>query len=362
MGGEEKKFVEEAFATNWIAPIGPNLNGFETDINNYLGSDVHTAGLSSGTSAIHLALITLGVSKGDIVLVQSFTFCGSTNPINYVGAEPVFIDSEKDTWNMCPQALEDALKLYGRKVKAIIPVHLYGMPYKVDEISELSKKYKVPIIEDAAEALGSSYNSQRCGTFGDISVLSFNGNKIITTSGGGAFVSKNRSYTKKAKFLSTQARDEAHHYQHSTIGYNYRMSNVVAGIGRGQMKVLDVRIKQRRSNNLKYREYFKAINSVKFQNEPDNRYFSNFWLTSIQIDLNENVNREKIRISLLEDNIETRPLWKPMHLQPIHKKNKFVGKGVCELLYNNGICLPSGSNLSDSDFERIFYSLEKVFR
>lgn len=363
MGGEEKKFVDEAFATNWIAPIGPNLDGFETDINNYLGSDVQTAGLTSGTSAIHLALITLGVSKGDIVLVQSFTFCGSSNPVNYVGAESVFIDSERDTWNMCPQALEDALKIYGKKVKAIIPVHLYGMPYQVEEITRLSNKYRVPIIEDAAEALGSSYSDQRCGTFGDISVLSFNGNKIITTSGGGAFVSKNVSYVNQAKFLSTQARDTAPHYQHSSIGFNYRMSNIVAGIGRGQMEVLHERVDQRRRNNIRYREFFKNVESISFQNEPDKNYFSNYWLTSILIDQDSlnGISNEVIRKHLDSENIESRPLWKPMHLQPVHHKSKFIGNGECEILFKQGICLPSGSNLTDVEFERIFTAINNLF-
>lgn len=363
LGREELTHVHQAFETNWIAPVGPNLNGFEKDISSYLNNDVHTAALISGTSAIHLGLISLGISKGDIVLVQSFTFCGSSNPVSYVGAEIIFIDSEEETWNMCPNALEDALKLNGSRVKAIIPVHLYGMPYMVDEITELSNKYGVPIIEDAAEALGSTYKGMKCGTFGDIAALSFNGNKIITTSGGGAFVSKNKSFVEKAKFLSTQARDEAPHYQHSTIGFNYRMSNVVAGIGRGQMKVLDKRVRARRENNNRYREYFKSIEGIRFQNEPTENYFSNFWLTSILIDPNKTngITSERIRLALEEKNIESRPLWKPMHLQPIHKGKNLIGKGTCNDLFVKGLCLPSGSNLTKGEFERIFDCLDKLF-
>ena len=364
MGGAEKEYVNKAFDSNWIAPIGPNLDGFESDINSYLGEEIDSVNLISGTAAIHLALICLGVKKNDIVLIQSFTFCGSSNPVEYVGATPVFIDSEKETWNICPSALEDALKLYGNKVKAIIAVHLYGMPYKVNEITLLSKKYNVPIIEDAAEAMGSSYENQKCGTFGDIGILSFNGNKIITTSGGGAFVSRNKVYTNQAKFLSTQARDEAPHYQHSTVGFNYRMSNVAAGIGRGQMEVLNLRVNQRRANNSLYREYFKNIEGVNFQEEPDSHFFSNYWLTSILIDSEKRNkhNREKIRLALESHNIESRPLWKPMHLQPLHKGRDFIGKGVCDNLFEKGLCLPSGSNLTEEDFDRIFNCFDSIFK
>lgn len=362
MGDNEFKYVENAFKTNWISPVGPNIDSFETSISNFLG-DVNSCVLTSGTSSIHLALKILGIKKGDIVLVQSFTFCGSTNPVEYIDADIVFIDSENETWNMCPESLEKALKEHGKKVKAIIPVHLYGMPYKVDEIITLSKKYSVPIIEDAAEALGSKYKGSNCGTFGDISALSFNGNKIITTSGGGALISKTKSYVEKAKFLSTQARDPAPYYQHSEIGYNYRMSNVLAGIGLGQMEVLLERVSQRRSNNKKYREFFSKIPGVTFQNEPTKDYYSNFWLTSILIDskLTNGITNDKVRIELENHNIESRPLWKPMHLQPLYCNSEFYGSGVCESLFKNGLCLPSGSNLSEKDFERIFTVLESIF-
>ena len=363
IGDNEINYVKSAFETNWIAPIGPNIENFEKSISRFLG-EINTCVLSSGTSALHLALVMLGITKEDIVLVQSFTFCGSTSPIKYVGAIPVFIDSEKDTWNMCPEALEKALKKHGSNVKAIIPVHLYGMPYQVDQITILSKKYSVPIIEDAAEALGSKYGENYCGTFGEISALSFNGNKIITTSGGGALVSKNIEYVNKAKFLSTQARDNAVHYQHSEIGFNYRMSNVLAGIGIGQMEVLGQRIKQRRDNNKKYRDFFKHIEGVEFQTEPSSDYYSNYWLTSILInpELTGGIEREDIRIALEKENIESRPLWKPMHLQPIYKGSEFYGDGVCEKLFENGLCLPSGSNLTSLEFERIFKVLERVFK
>ncbi len=287
MGGSEQNYVNEAFASNWIAPLGPNVNGFERDISNYIAdsNQFQTAALISGTAALHLALRMLNVGKDDVVMVQSFTFCGTTNPVSYQGAELVFIDSELDTWNMCPLALKDALEYYkNRSVKAIMPVHLYGMPAKMDEIQQIAVDYNVPVIEDAAEALGSKFNNQSCGTFGEMAALSFNGNKIITTSGGGALVSKNKHYIDQARFLATQARDEAPHYQHSQIGYNYRMSNIVAGIGRGQMEVLDERVAQRRANNQRYREFFTGFDGITFQTEPDTDYYSNYWLTAILID------------------------------------------------------------------------------
>jgi dTDP-4-amino-4,6-dideoxygalactose transaminase len=364
MGGTEEKYVKEAFDTNWIAPLGPNVDGFENDISNYLNNESHTAALVSGTAAIHLALRILNLEQGDVVMVQSFTFCGTTNPVSYQGAELVFIDSEPETWNMCPNALEDALNAYkDRSVKAIIPVHLYGMPAKMDEIKMLANKFNVAIIEDAAEALGSSYKDQKCGTFGDMAALSFNGNKIITTSGGGALVSRDKEYIDKVRFLSTQARDQAPHYQHSQIGYNYRMSNIVAGIGRGQMQVLDQRVAQRRANNKRYRDFFSTIPGVSFQNEPNMDYFSNYWLTSILIDPNETggITREDIRLALEAENIESRPLWKPMHMQPVYQGSKFFGNGICERLFENGLCLPSGSNLTEAEFDRIFDALSKMF-
>lgn len=367
MGGSEEKYVKEAFNTNWVAPLGPNVNYFEEDISSYLGSpnEYHTAVLTSGTAALHLALRMLNVGKGDIVMVQSFTFCGTTNPVSYQDAEIVFIDSEVDTWNMCPVALKKALDHYKDKsVKAIVPVHLYGMPAKIDKIQEIAKEFKVPVIEDAAESLGSKFNNQNCGTFGDMAALSFNGNKIITTSGGGALVSRDLNYIKQARFLATQARDEAPHYQHSQIGFNYRMSNIVAGIGRGQMEVIDLRVEQRRANNKRYRQFFNGIEGITFQTEPNSDYFSNYWLTAILIDpaFTGGISREDVRLMLDKENIESRPLWKPMHLQPVYEGSKFFGSGVCEQLFEQGLCLPSGSNLNEDEFKRIFNALGKIFK
>jgi dTDP-4-amino-4,6-dideoxygalactose transaminase len=367
MGGTEVKYVKEAFDTNWVAPLGLNVNQFETAISESLSSSrpYHTAVLTSGTAALHLALRMLDVEAGDIVMVQSFTFCGTTNPVSYQGAEIVFIDSESDTWNMCPEALAQAMTDYhGKNIKAIIPVHLYGMPAKMNQIQAIADQYQVPVIEDAAEALGSTLNRQACGTFGLMSALSFNGNKIITTSGGGALVSKHKDYIDRARFLATQARDEAPHYQHSQIGYNYRMSNIVAGIGRGQMEVLEERVAQRRANNQRYREFFKDIDGVSFQTEPDSNYFSNYWLTAILIDplLTGGINREDVRIALNAENIESRPLWKPMHKQPVYEGSKFYGSGFCEKLFELGLCLPSGSNLTDNEFDRIFEVISRIFK
>jgi dTDP-4-amino-4,6-dideoxygalactose transaminase len=366
MGGTEEKYVKEAFNTNWVAPLGPNVNQFEAAISESLSSFIqhHTAALTSGTAALHLALRMLNVALGDIVMVQSFTFCGTTNPVSYQGAEIVFIDSEPETWNMCPDALAMAMAEYqGKKVKAIIPVHLYGMPAKMDQIQAIADQYQVPVIEDAAEALGSTFNGQACGTFGLMSALSFNGNKIITTSGGGALVSRNKDYIDRARFLATQARDEAPHYQHSQIGYNYRMSNIVAGIGRGQMEVLAERVKKRRANNQRYRDFFKDIIGTTFQTEPNINYYSNYWLTAILIDpaLTGGISREDVRLALDAENIESRPLWKPMHMQPVYEGVKFYGSGVCKKLFEQGLCLPSGSNLTEEEFDRVFLALRKIF-
>ena len=352
MGGSEQKYVQEAFDTNWVAPLGPNVNEFENSLENYLNEDSHIAALSSGTAAIHLALILLGVSRGDEVLCQSFTFSASANPIVYQGATPVFIDSELETWNMCPEQLEIAILhriKHGKKPKAIIAVHLYGMPYNVAKISALGEKYEIPIIEDSAEAIGSSVNSKKCGTFGGFSILSFNGNKIITTSGGGALISKNKEHKDAAIFLATQARDNAPHYQHSQIGYNYRMSNIVAGIGRGQLEVLNDRVIARRSNFEFYKTNTKN-SDFKFLEEPEG-YYSNRWLTCI---LTPSFKiREKIRLSLEQENIESRPLWKPMHLQPIFKNCLNFLNGNSEQLFNTGLCLPSGSNITENELHRI---------
>jgi dTDP-4-amino-4,6-dideoxygalactose transaminase len=367
MGGKEQEYINEAFETNWIAPLGPNVNGFENDLSTYLSDrfELHTAALTSGTAALHLALKMLEVSTCDVIIVQSFTFCGTTNPVSYLGAEIIFIDSELDTWNMCPVALQDALEEYKHKsIKAIIPVHLYGMPAKMNEIQKIADQYSVPIIEDAAEALGSHYKAKNCGTFGEMAALSFNGNKIITTSGGGALVSKNKDFIDQARFLATQARDNAPHYQHSQIGYNYRMSNIVAGIGRGQMEVLDERVAQRRTNNERYRVFFRGISGITFQTEPNTDYFSNYWLTAILIDpvKTGGICSEDVRLALDAENIESRPLWKPMHLQPVYEGTKFFGSGVCNQLFEQGLCLPSGSNLKEIEFERIFEVLTKIFK
>ena len=366
-GGTEEKYVQEAFDTNWIAPLGPNVNKFESAISHSLSTNkaYYSAALISGTAAIHLALRLLGAETGDYILVQSFTFCGTSNPVAYQGANIVFIDSEQETWNMCPVALEEAIiSLTGKSIKAIIPVHLYGMPAKMVEIMAIAAKYEIPIIEDAAEALGSKYEGQACGTFGDMAALSFNGNKIITTSGGGALVSSNPEYINRARFLSTQARDEAPHYEHSQIGFNYRMSNVVAGIGRGQMEVLDLRVQQRRANNQRYRSYFEGISGITFQTEPNDSFFSNYWLTCILIDPEKSggIDREQVRLNMEQNQIDSRPLWKPMHLQPVHKDAIFFGTGVCEKLFEQGLCLPSGSNLTEEDFERIFKVFDSIFK
>jgi dTDP-4-amino-4,6-dideoxygalactose transaminase len=350
MGGNERKFVTEAFDTNWVAPLGPNVNGFEQDIATWLGKGSHVAALSSGTAAIHLALILLGVTAGDEVLCQSFTFSASANPIVYQGATPVFVDSEPDTWNMCPIQLKNAIEdriAKGKKPKAIIPVHLYGLMANMPAIMEVANAYHIPVIEDAAEALGSSWHGEAAGTFGVIAALSFNGNKIITTSGGGALVSNNAALVEKARFLSTQARDAAPHYQHSHIGYNYRMSNICAGIGRGQMQVLAERIAQRRAN---YNFYVSALGSlpgISFLAEPEG-YFSNRWLTCITVNpaLSGGITREQIRLHLEQFNIECRPLWKPMHLQPVFADAPYYGTNIAEQLFNEGLCLPSGSNLT----------------
>ncbi|UUF14875.1 MULTISPECIES: DegT/DnrJ/EryC1/StrS family aminotransferase [Flavobacterium] len=366
MGGTEEKYVQEAFDTNWIAPLGPNVNGFEKDLETYLGSNVQVGALSSGTAAIHLGLILLGIKAGDEVICQSMTFSASANPIMYLGATPVFVDSESDTWNLCPISLENAIIdriSKGKKPKAIIAVHLYGMPYKVDDINNIAAKYNIPVLEDSAEALGSYFKNKKCGTFGEIGVLSFNGNKIITTSGGGAIVTKKSEVKEKAVFLSTQARDNAPHYQHSEIGYNYRMSNICAGIGRGQMEILDNHIQLRRKMNNFYANYFNNIEGVEVLTEPNDDYFSNHWLSAITIDSakTNGKTREDLRIAFEAANIESRPLWKPMHLQPVFEQYPYYGKKVSEKLFENGLCLPSGSNLSDEDRKRIQAVLDDFF-
>lgn len=365
MSGNEMKYIKEAFDQNWIAPLGPNVDAFEKSLADYCGVK-HAAALSSGSAALHLALILLGIKRGDEVLASTFTFSATLNPIVYLGAIPVLVDSEPDTWNMDPVILEEAIKdriVKGGKPKAIIVVHLYGMPAKMDELMAVANKYEIPLIEDAAEALGSRYDNRSVGSFGKMSVLSFNGNKIITTSGGGALLSEDGNIINKARFLATQARDKAPHYQHSHIGYNYRMSNVLAGIGRGQMDVIDQRVSRRRDNFRFYFENMKDCPGIIFLVEPVEKYFSNFWLTTILIDpADAGTTREKIQEELEKENIESRPLWKPMHLQPVFKPYPSYLTGVSDNLFAKGLCLPSGTNLSDEQRVKVLKVLMRSLR
>lgn len=358
MGGGEMKYVQEAFDQNWVAPLGKNVDEFENAIQEFIEEDKFVAALSSGTAALHLALIQLGVGYGDEVICQSFTFSASANPIKYLGANPVFVDSDPINWNMSPFFLEEAIKdriSKNKKPKAVIIVHLYGMPALMDEITAICSKYEIPLIEDSAEALGSTYKNKKCGTFGDFAILSFNGNKIITTSGGGALVGPTKETKEKTIFLSTQARDNAPHYQHSEIGYNYRLSNICAGIGRGQMEVLSDRIQQRRAINEFYKDVFSNIDAVKLFSEASSDFFSNHWLSSITIDkkVTTRTNQE-LMAAFAEENIETRPLWKPMHLQPVFNDCQYYGETVSEELFTAGLCLPSGSNITNDDKNRIY--------
>jgi dTDP-4-amino-4,6-dideoxygalactose transaminase len=362
MSGNEMKYIREAFDQNWIAPLGPNVDEFEKSLAAYCGVK-YAAVVSSGTAAIHLALIILGVKPGDEVIASTFTFSATINPVVYLGATPVLIDSERSTWNMDPELLENAIKKSlnkGKLPKAIIPVHLYGMPANMNEIKRIADQYDIPVIEDAAEALGSRYMDKPLGSFGKMSVISFNGNKILTTSGGGALLSNDGELTNRAKFLATQARDSAPHYQHSEIGYNYRMSNILAGIGRGQLEVIEDRIRERRENFLFYRKNLLNIKGISFLEEPDKAYYSNRWLTTILIDpLKTGVTREIIQQELEKDNIETRPLWKPMHLQPVFSSFPSYLNGTSESLFQQGLCLPSGSSLTADDQSKV---LEKLLK
>ena len=363
MGGGEMKYVQEAFDQNWVAPLGKNVDEFENAIQEFIEEDKFVAALSSGTAALHLALIQLGVGYGDEVICQSFTFSASANPIKYLGANPVFVDSDPVNWNMSPFFLEEAIKdriSKNKKPKAVIIVHLYGMPALMDEITAICSKYEIPLIEDSAEALGSTYKNKKCGTFGDFAILSFNGNKIITTSGGGALVGPTKETKEKTIFLSTQARDNAPHYQHSEIGYNYRLSNICAGIGRGQMEVLPDRIQQRRAINEFYKDVFSNIDAVNLFSEASSDFFSNHWLSSITIDkkVTTRTNQE-LMAAFAEENIETRPLWKPMHLQPVFNDCQYYGETVSEELFTAGLCLPSGSNITNDDKNRIYEVISK---
>ncbi len=365
MSGREQDFIKEAFDTNWVAPLGPNVDSFEKDLATFMGRDRHVVALSAGTAAVHLGLILLGVGLGDEVICQSFTFAASANPIAYLGAKPVFVDSEKETWNMDPALLEvvikDRLKKTGKLPKAVIPVHLYGMPAKIDRIMEIARHYGIPVLEDAAEALGSEFGGQRCGTFGELGVLSFNGNKMITTSGGGALVCRTKEEASQTKFYATQARDNAPHYQHSKIGYNYRMSNICAGIGRGQMFVLEGHIARRRAIHELYKELLFDIKGLSVMDKPSETYNANFWLTCILADPEvAGFSREDIRLKLDVENIESRPLWKPMHLQPVYANAPFYGDGTSEHLFDTGLCLPSGPTLTDEDIERVADAIKSL--
>ncbi len=362
MGEMEKVYVAEAFATNWIAPLGPNVDAFEKQLNEYLKVKGGVVSLSSGTGALHLAIKLLGIKRGDIVLCQSFTFAASAFPITYCDAVPVFIDSENETWNMDPVLLEAAIKDYiekGKKPAAIMVVHLYGMPAKMDEIIAIAEKYEVPLIEDAAEALGSIYKGKACGSLGKIGILSFNGNKIITTSGGGALTSNDEAIVSKARNLSAQAREAVPYYLHKEIGYNYRLSNVLAGIGRGQMEVLPGRVKKRRETFEFYQDRLRSIEGISFLAEPAG-FFSNRWLTTVVFDrsMGENIN-EALRLELEKHNIETRALWKPLHQQPVFAGCESYNGGVADKLFARGLCLPSGSNTSDANLEKVVYEIKK---
>lgn len=362
MSGKEQDFIREAFDTNWVVPLGPNVNAFEEELKHFIGENKEVVALSAGTAAIHLALIQLGVQAGDEVICQSFTFCASANPVTYLGATPVFVDSEEDTWNMDPVLLERAIKdriaKTGRKPKAVIPVHLYGMPAKIDEICSIATKYDIPVLEDAAEALGSEYKGRKCGTFGRFGALSFNGNKMITTSGGGALVVADEDTKKETMFYATQARAPFPYYQHEKIGYNYRMSNICAGIGRGQMTVLNGHIEHHRHVHALYEKAFAAIEGITLKSNPDERFNANYWLSTILIDPEKTgTDYEKVRVALDQKGIETRPLWKPMHLQPVYKNNPCYVNGVSERLFNQGLCIPAGPWVTDED---VRYIVEKI--
>lgn len=398
MSGHEMKFIQEAFDTNWVVPLGPNVNGFEKDLEQYMGQNKRVVALSAGTAAVHLALIACGVGPGDEVIVQTFTFCASSHPITYLGATPVFVDSESETWNMSPELLEETIKdriaKTGRKPKAIIPVYLYGMPGKIEELLDVASRYDIPVIEDAAEGFGSRYNGQMVGMFGRFGVLSFNGNKMITTSGGGALVCPDDESYNRIMYFATQARESYPYYQHTEIGYNYRMSNICAGIGRGQMMILDEHIKHHQHIAELYREAFKQVDGIEFHDNPDVKMSSNFWLNTITIapnvkvkgqenayktivkgavggaagvvhqaltahtDCEPNDNVEAMRVCLDANNIESRPLWKPMHKQPVYKDAPAYINGVSESLFRQGLCLPSGPMVTDDDVARIVSTIK----
>lgn len=358
MSGQEMKYIQEAFDTNWVVPLGPNVNAFEQDLENLCGEGKHVVALSAGTAAIHLALVNLGVGRGDEVICQSMTFSASANPIVYQGATPVFVDSERDSWNMDPNLLEDAIKdrikKTGRQPKAIIPVYLYGMPGMIDEIMEVARRYEIPVVEDSAEAFGSRYRGQLCGTFGDYGIMSFNGNKMITTSGGGGLICPDEATKKRIMFFATQSREPKPYYLHKEIGYNYRMSNICAGIGRGQMTVLDEHLAHHKHLCDRYVELFANVDGITVHTNPDERYDSNYWLNTITIDpVKTGTDYETVRQHLEACNIESRPLWKPMHTQPVFQGAPAYVNGVSEEIFGVGLCLPSGPCVSDEDVELV---------
>ena len=397
MSGNEQKYIQEAFDTNWVVPLGPNVNAFEEELEQFVGENKKVVALSAGTAAVHLALIACGVKAGDEVLVQSFTFCASSHPVTYLGATPVFVDSEPDTWNMDPElldrAIEDRIRVTGRKPKAIVPVYLYGMPGKIEEMMRVADKYGIPVIEDAAEGLGSRYDGQVCGTFGRYGVLSFNGNKMITTSGGGALICPDEEAKRKVMFYATQARESYPYYQHEEIGYNYRLSNICAGIGRGQMTVLDEHIAHHRHVCQLYKELLAGVEGISLHENPTPRQDSNYWLNTVLLDdslhvqgeeqaygevvhgavggaagvthqaasahtdCEPNRNVEAMRVALDKAGIESRPLWKPMHLQPVYRNNPAYVNGVSEALFKRGLCLPSGPWVTDED---VAYIVEQM--
>lgn len=365
MGGSEQKYIQEAFDTNWVVPLGPNVDGFENDLAHFLGQNRSVVALSSGTAAIHLGLLQLGVSEGDEVICQSFTFAASANPIKYLGAKPIFVDSEEDTWNISPEWLEKAIidrkASTGKYPKAIIPVHLYGMPAKMDEICAIATRYNIPIMEDAAEAMGSTYNGKQCGTFGKFGALSFNGNKMITTSGGGALICRTAEETKRVMFFATQARENRPYYYHKHIGYNYRMSNICAGIGRGQMEVVAEHIARRRAIHSLYTKYLNGYKGISVKQNPSREFDSNFWLTCIEVDPSQcnGKSADEIRLYLETQNIESRLLWRPMHTQPIFANCPYYGDGVSERIFERGLCLPSGSSLTDEQITRVANAIKQ---
>lgn len=367
MSGNEMKYIQEAFDTNWVVPLGPNVNAFENDLENFAGQEKKIAALASGTSAVHLSMILLGVKPGDEVICQSFTFSASANPIVYQGATPVFVDSEPDTWNMDPELLEAAIKdriaKTGKKPKAIIPVYLYGMPAKIDEIMEIANRYEIPVVEDSAEAFGSKYDGRICGTFGRFGIMSFNGNKMITTSGGGALICPDEETKKKALFYATQSREPLPYYLHKELGYNYRLSNICAGIGRGQMTVVNEHIAHHKHVMDLYRVAFKDVDGITVHDNPNEKFDSNFWLSTILIDPEKTgTDYEKVRQHLDSVGIESRPLWKPMHTQPFYKDAPRYVNGVSEEMFSKGLCLPSGPCVSDEDVERIVREIKSCIQ